>query len=529
MKDSEHDEVLRRLVQYAEEEEKQARMKGGPKREFFWRLYERLAETGVCDSPGGYEFAQVYADWLEAGAEESTAEQFIREHANASGWIDGRTGIPLPAEAVLGQSKRSKLKARRDGQIIPKGDKRWLVRVFLGNHADGRKKYKSEVVHGPRKAAQAKLNEILRSRDTGDYTEPSKVTLNEYLDRWLRDGTGNCTPRSIEGYRWLLEKHVRPVIGDARLDRLQPLDVQQVISAMVAKEYAPRTVRMAHAALRVALQQAIRWRLINRNPARDVQLPKNAPREMRSLTAAEVAKLRTAVVDLRDASLAKAAEVRERSPYLADRAEGEAARWARASVFFDLALTSGLRPGELLGLRWSDVDLTAGRLTIQQALTWVPEPSKKPKAKGPKLVPTFSTPKTASSRRTIPVGPVLVKSLTAHRKAQAELILKAGALYDRSLDLVFANEVGGPLDERNVAQRDLAPALAKAKIEDRVRLYDLRHSCASLLLASGTSVKTVAERLGHASAKMTLDVYAHVLPGEQEKATEKIEGALLGS
>jgi len=417
---------------------------------------------------------------------------------------------------------------RRDGQILSQGERKWLVRWYVGTSPEGKKRYKSEVVHGAKKAAQAKLNAVLRARDVGEYVEPSKLTVSAYLDRWLRDGTQSCSPRTREGYRWLLQKYVRPVIGEQRLDQLQPLDVQAVVSRMVEGGYSPRTVRMAHAALGGALRQAVSWRLINRNPASEVQLPKKEQREMRALSSAEVAKLRAALVELRDESLVKAEAKREESPYLAARAEGEAARWARAGVLFDVLLCTGLRPGEALGLRWSDVDLAAGRLTVQQALTWVPEASSKPGAKGPKLVATFAAPKTASSRRAIPLGPALVKSLTAHRKAQAAMIMKAGAAYDRAADLVFANEIGGPLDERNIAQRDLVPALAKAKIERKVRLYDLRHSCATLLLASGTNVKTVSERLGHTSAKMTLDVYAHVLPGMQEAATEQIERALLG-
>jgi integrase len=414
--------------------------------------------------------------------------------------------------------------ARRDGQIVTRGKRKWLVRWYVGAGSDGKRRYHSKLVHGTKKDAQAKLNEVLRNRDLGTYVEPTRMTLDAYLDRWLTDGACACSPRTRESYRWLLAKYVRPRIGSLRLDQLSPLDVQSIVSRMIEGGYSSRTVRMALAVLRQSLKQAVRWRLLSRSPGDGIELPKEASREMRALSAEEARAIRTAARKLAAAARAEVESARTRRER--ERWAGEAARCAQAAVVFDVLLTTGLRPGEALGLRWRDLDLEAGKLTVQQALTWDVATDKEGKRHH---VPVLREPKTAGSRRSLPIGPTLARSLVSQRSVQAERAMKLGTSYDRSLDLVFANEVGRPLDERNLAQRYFAPAVEKAKIAPGLRLYDLRHTCATQLLAGGAHVKAVSERLGHSSAKMTLDVYAHVLPGEQEKATAILEAALLGS
>jgi len=165
--------------------------------------------------------------------------------------------------------------------------------------------------------------------------------------------------------------------------------------------------------------------------------------------------------------------------------------------------------------------LKAGALTVQRALTWETRPNAKPK-----YAPVFLEPKTPHSRRTIPLPVSVVRDLVAHRAVQAEHAMKLGAIYDRAADLIFADEIGAPLSELNLGRRHFRPAAERAKLDKRLRVYDLRHVHASLLLVAGESVKVVSERLGHASAAMTLDVYAHVLPGMQEQATKRIEAAI---
>ena len=388
--------------------------------------------------------------------------------------------------------------SRKSGEIRDLGDRKWMVRWFEGLGADGVRRYKSKRVHGTKADAQKYLNKVLRSRDLGEYVEPTTLTVDGYFDRYWKDGAKGSA-RSREGGRWAYEAYVRPRIGKLRLDRLSPLDVQTIVSAMTgenarlrgrARPYSSRTVEIAMATLRRALNQAVRWRLLVRNPANDVELPKKVSREMPALTTEQVEKLRAEL------------------------------RGSKHALFFDLLLATGMRPGEALALRWRDLK-DAGTLTVARALTWDVGPNGKRRR-------VFLEPKTAKSRRTIPLPASIIRDLAAHRAAQAEHAMKMGEIYDREAGLVFADEVGAPLDGLNLVRRHFRPAVARAKLDPRLRVYDLRHVHATLLLAAGVSVKVVSERLGHASAAMTLDVYAHVLPGMQEAATKKIEAAIFG-
>ena len=189
-------------------------------------------------------------------------------------------------------------------------------------------------------------------------------------------------------------------------------------------------------------------------------------------------------------------------------------RWA---VLFDFALATGMRPSEYLGLAWRDVDLDTGTATVRQALARI-------RSGWWELKDT----KTRSSRRMIPLPGSLVAALREHRRNQAENMLKTGPAYARDLDLVFANQLGQPLDSLNLARRQFKPILESAGLPKGLRLYDLRHTCCSLALQAGIPVRVAAERLGHASAVMTLDVYAHVLLGDQERATAKLGEVLFG-
>ena len=175
-------------------------------------------------------------------------------------------------------------------------------------------------------------------------------------------------------------------------------------------------------------------------------------------------------------------------------------------------LGTGCRPGEALALRWQDLDFDAGRATIRRALT-----------KAADGRPAFKEPKTAGSRRAIPLPSSLAAVLRDHRKSQAEHALKLGLSYDRASDLVFANEAGTPLDARNVVNRHFKPAVKAAGLPNALRLYDLRHTHATMLMAQGINPKVVAERLGHATTRQTLDTYSHALPGMQEEATRRVE------
>jgi len=175
-----------------------------------------------------------------------------------------------------------------------------------------------------------------------------------------------------------------------------------------------------------------------------------------------------------------------------------------------------MRPEEYLALKWSDLDLHAGTATVRRTLIW---------RKGGGWY--FSEPKTSRSRRTVPLPLSLVGSLIDHRRKQSESRLKKGQDY-QNYDLVFAASEGTPILLRNLVRRHFRPVITRAKLPDSLRLYDLRHSCATLLLSAGENPKVVFERLGHASIVLTLDTYSHVLPSMQQAATEKLERILYG-
>lgn len=387
------------------------------------------------------------------------------------------------------------------GQIIRKGDRRFLVRWFVGrDERTGKRRYASRTVRGTRKDAERALRETLRQRDLGVVVESRRVSLDRYLDEWLeKAASARLRPRTLQDYREKVDRYVRPILGAHRLDKIRPLDVQGLVQRLAEegcptvppakrRPLAPQTVRYAHAILSAALEQAVRWEMILSNPARHVELPRRRSREMRALSPGEAAAFRKAI-------------------------EG-----TRFEALWLLLLGTGLRPGEALALRWTDLDLAGARATIQRTL-----PRRRARDE---LV--FEDPKTVRSRRVVPLPPTVVKALRQHRKAQAEHRLLLGDGYRADLDLVFATETGEPVNYRNLVRRHFKPALESAGLPASVRPYDLRHSFASLAMAAGAHVKAISDRLGHSSAKMTLDVYSHVLEPVEADATGKIEASLFG-
>ena len=377
---------------------------------------------------------------------------------------------------------------RREGEIVARGPGRYMIRWPVDrDEKTGRPRAKSKTIKGTRRDAERELRKVLRSRDTGDYVEPSKVTLDAYLNDWLENAARpKVATRTYEDYAYMLERYVRPLLGARRLDSLRPLDIQGLIGQLVEQGLSPRTVRIAHGILRGALTQAVKWQMLARNPAVNVDLPKGQKTEMRALSRDDVSRFRNA------------------------------AKGSQRAVLFDFALATGMRPSEYLALAWRDVDLKAGTARVRRALARI--------RGGWELKDT----KTKSSRRTIPLPGSLVTALRDHRRAQAKLVLKAGPAYSRDLDLVFATKVGQPLDRVSLSRCQFKPVLEEAGLSKEIRLYDLRHTCCSLALQAGIPVRVVADRLGHASAAMTLDVYAHVLPGDQEQATAKLGEVLFG-
>jgi integrase len=374
------------------------------------------------------------------------------------------------------------------GQVIKRGDDTWLVRIFTGRDAQGKRRYLNKTIKGKKKDADTYLSKTQAAISTGTFIEPSLSTLSEYLDKWLETAARpRVSERTFADYKALLERYVREPLGGKKLSDLRTLDIQALYSEMQMRGLSPRVVRYTHAVLSSALKQSVRWSMLSRNPCEHVQLPKQTRTEMRFLSPSDAAKFLSAL-------------------------EGD-----RCATVLTFALATGMRPEEYFGLQWKDVNLTQGTIVIQRALVW--------RTKGGGWY--YGELKTSRSRRTIPLPASMVKALVAHKRRQAEERLKVGSVW-QDHGLVFTTTIGGPLNISKLTKNHFKPALKRAGLSQSVRLYDLRHSCATLLLQAGENAKVVSERLGHSTITLTLDVYAHVLPTMQEAASQKLESILFG-
>jgi integrase len=309
------------------------------------------------------------------------------------------------------------------------------------------------------------------------------LKLGEYLGRWLTDSVRDTVrPTTFERYEQVVRLHIHPVLGKVKLKNLTSAHVRGLYRQKLDAGLSPRTVQYVHVTLHKALKQAIADGLIPRNVTEAVKPPQVLREEIRPLTP-------------------------EQAKTLFEAAKGD-----RLEALYVLAVTTGLRQGELLGLKWDDVDMEAGTLQVRRTLTT---------AKGG---PVLSAPKTKGSRRTVKISPTALEALRSHLARQLEEIDRVGSLW-RENGLVFASEVGEPLRRQHVTSRRFKPLLELARLP-QIRFHDLRHTCATLLLSENVNPKVVSEMLGHATIAITLDTYSHVLPTMQESAATAMEEAL---
>jgi integrase len=449
-------------------------------------------------------------------------------------------------------SAEARRQRRGRGSITKRGKDTWLVRATLGTDTDGKQIRVNKVVRGGKGDAEKYLTTLLSGRDGGVLrTRPTKQTLGQWIEEWLADWCVDVSERTRNDYRGIFERYIWPDkphrlhpdkaaraakraeqqgeeqppaprraraderlalsarnLRARRLTDLTIADVQAFLNVVRDCGLAPRTVRMVHGALRACLNTALEHRKIPFNAAVGAKLPKLAHREMRFLTPEQAQRFLAA------AEAEQLDEIREAN---AGRKLGkdkvpEVAGDFRESVYamFILMLLSGLRIGEALALKWSDLD--GATLRVQRAVT-------QDAHRGKVLGPT----KTGRSRA-VPLGPRTLDALSRHRAAQARWMLRRRDRY-RDEGLIFANELGGLLEAQNIGGRYFKPLLRKAGLPN-IRLYDLRHSHATLLMAAGEHPKVVQERLGHATIQLTLDTYTHVVEGLQQRASERLEALL---
>lgn len=374
------------------------------------------------------------------------------------------------------------------GSIIKRGDKTYLLRLSLGKDAvTGKRLYHTETVHGTKKEAELRLRALVGTYERGQLVARSSGSVNQLLEQWLASARGSIRGRTHEDYTGVWERYVKEdKIGRLPLDKLTVIHIQGLYSRMLDRGLSPLTIRRLHTVVNQALRQGVKWRMLGHNPAADVNLPANRGKKfLRAMTLEQAKAFLKAV-------------------------EGQ--RWGSVLSF---ALRTGMRPEEYLGLQWPEVDLERGLVRVIQVLV-------RPKGGGW----NFEEPKTSGSRRTVALHARDVEELRAHRVQQVQERLFAGDKWQSQWDFVFTNESGGPVFEGNLTKRAFKPALERAGLSSSFRLYDLRHTCATLLLLAGEHPKVVSERLGHSSISITLDTYSHVLPTMQAGAAAKLADML---
>jgi integrase len=371
---------------------------------------------------------------------------------------------------------------------LPRGHSCWSIIIETGRTPSGGRGRKRYTFFGTKGDAEAELNRRLHELDTGALVTNERFTVSEYLKHWLKAYAKPSTaPRTYQRYEQLVRSHLIPGLGNHKLAKLTPLHVQNCYAKALEEGrcdgkggLAPQTVVHLHRVLHKALKQAMRWGYVTRNVADAVTPPKGPHTEA------------TALDEKQAVTLLRQMEGTDlHLPVL-------------------LALHTGMRSGEILGLHWRDVDLENAVLTVGTTLQSVDR----------ELI--MREPKSNAGRRRIPLMGATVEALKAHGSAQAEHIASGESYTDN--DLVVCRKDGNPWHPSTFSAAWIA---ARNKLGLSVRFHELRHTHASLLIHSGASAKALQERLGHASAAFTLNVYGHLLPGVQERAVTDLE-ALFG-
>src|SRR5450759_1095993 len=370
----------------------------------------------------------------------------------------------------------TKRRGANEGTIVRRRDGRWAAAISLGGR---RRKWfygtTREEVYRKMTAAQHAMN-------SGGLADSRGLTVGDFLNQWLDEVVRPSVRRwTYHGYEVHVRLHISPAVGHLPLERLEPRHVQLLLNQKLKEAMAPKSVRYIRGTLRNALNQAVRWGLVARNAAALVDGPRVPTYEIQAFTPDEARKFLLA-------------------------AKGD-----RLEALYSVALTLGLRQGEALGLRWQDIDVRLGYLRVARQLQ---------RFDG---IFQLVEPKTVRSRRTIVMPHSISKVLGEHRTRQAEERAKSGKGWNE-WDLVFTRPDGQPLDG-TVVTHQFHRFLDKAGLPQR-RFHDLRHSCATLLLAQGVSARVVMEILGHSHIALTMNTYTHVVPELRRDAAQRMEALL---
>lgn len=351
----------------------------------------------------------------------------------------------------------------------------WEARITTGRNPGTGKQVQRSITGKTQREVREKMQAVAVAVDAGTYTPPEKMTVGEWLDVWARDYLGSVKPSTAAIYRGNIKNHIKPALGAVRLYDLHPHTVQALINRL---GLAPSSVRLAYKVLYMALEKAVALDYIPKNPAEKCELPRSEPEEVRPLDDEQVAALLNA------------------------------ARGTAIENLVQLALFTGARLSELLGLTWDCVG--EATITINKQLARVDVSRNGP----------FLSPKNGKTRTLTP-APFVMDVLKKQRRAQTAARIKAGVLWDNAYDLVFTTDTGAPLGQDRAGNAFRA-ALSSAGLEG-VRFHDLRHTYAVNAIRAGDDIKTVQGNLGHASAAFTLDRYGHFTERMKQDSAERME------
>lgn len=366
------------------------------------------------------------------------------------------------------------------GSYERRGNK-WSAIIDLAVDPVTGKRRRKRITATTKREAERLVAEAIQS-GAGGFAPDGRMLVRDFFDQWLGTLESRLRPSTIRRYQDLTRLHLLPALGNVKIAKLTQADVQRLYADRLRSGLAPTTVRHLHGLLHRALSDAVRWDLVVRNVTESVDPPRRSTPEAKTWNVQQVASVLAAAAD--------------------DELE---ALWR-------LALITGMRRGEILGLRWSDVDFDNGSLFVRRTMS-----------RGASSRLEGGEPKTVSGRRRIALPASVLDSLRRHKVRQLEHRLAAGPAF-RDQALVFANGTGGPLHPNSVASR--FRTLAVRAGVPVIRFHDLRHTCATLMMAQGEHPKVVQERLGHADVAMTINLYSHVMPDMQRQAADRLDATL---
>lgn len=381
-------------------------------------------------------------------------------------------------------AKKNTRAASGGGSIRQRPDGRWEARVTLGRDPGTGKQVQKSIYGATQKEVLQKKTAMLAAIDNGTYQEPSKITVKEWLEEWMNTYcVGRLKPYTVSGYVSNIRNHINPAIGDMKLQSLRGIHIQRLYNKMHKDGLASKTITNVAAVMRKAFEIARKQNLISVNPCDNADIPSGVKHEIKPLSDADIPLFLQALKD----------EPMENA--------------------FALCLFSGLREGECLGLSWKQVDFDKGTIIVNQQL-------QREKEKGGQYIIREYT--KSNKPRTIKPPPIAFQYLKAEALKQKKNRLAAGPLWDNPHDLVFTNEFG-----RHYAiftfYRNFKRIAAGIGRPD-ARPHDLRHTTATVAIASGADIKSVQSLLGHATASFTLNVYAHTSEQMMEDTAARMEG-----